>query len=114
DSSNGARRAGEETSYREQPQPAQVMLGAARADVDARLLVGGPALHDADFVQLYRAQLAQVARPVVILRHEAERHTADVATLGQREQISSGARVGQCEIEGQPVGVLAQRERARA
>lgn len=70
-------------------------------------------MNDADLDQLHGAQLAPVARrPSLVLHAEGERHSAQVAPLGQCQYIAPELGVGNVELECQTELRLREPQRA--
>jgi len=68
-------------------------------------------LHHADFVQFDLAQLAGVAVPGFIGGDKANRHAAQIATLGKGDHVTRRCGVGQAQFKPQALGILGQLQR---
>jgi hypothetical protein len=70
-------------------------------------------LHDGHLEEVHIMQHAPVRRrPGVALGDEAEAHAAQVAALGQDQQVAAECSVGNVQLEGQAPAILSQAQRA--
>src|SRR3546814_15825329 len=76
------------------------------------VVMGLPSLHNRHFPKLHAVKLTPGAVPCVTasIDDKAKRTAAQVAALGQCDQVAAGLGVGHIQCERQPGFILAQRE----
>src|SRR3546814_5587433 len=75
------------------------------------VVMGWPCLHNRHFPQLHAVKFTRGAVPCVTasIDDKAKRTAAQVAALGQCDQVAAGLGVGHIQCERQPGFILAQR-----